>query len=170
MSVADAIDRRLEVRAYNDEPVDDADKRAILDAARLAPSGKNAQHWRFVLVDEPDGIEQLAALSTTGSWVSDAAFAVVVLTDPEYPYHRLDAGRAITHAQLAGWDRGIGSCIYTGYDETEMRSVLNIPDQYAVTAVVGFGYPDEPLEGRKRRAPLDELAFNGQFGEPLDSE
>ncbi len=168
MSVADAIERRLEVRSYTDEPIAPDTKRAVLDAARLAPSGKNTQHWRFVVLDELADLERLGELSTTGAWITDAAFAVVVLTDPEYTYHRLDAGRAITHMQLAAWERELGSCIYTGYDEEGMRSFLGAPDRYAVTAVVGFGHPDEPLEGRKRRRPLDEVAFEGRFGEPFD--
>lgn len=167
MDVTEAIEHRLEVRDYADEPVDEATKREALEAARLAPSGKNHQHWRFVLVDDPDDVERLADLSTTGGWVADAAFAVVVLTDPSLSYHHIDAGRAITHMQFAAWVDGVGSCIYTGFDEAGVREFLGVPDEYAVTAVVGFGYPAGSGRGRKSRRPLAEVAFRGRFGEPL---
>lgn len=169
MEITEAVKHRVEVREYADRPVEEDAKRAILDAARLAPSGKNSQHWRFLLVDDADDVQRLADLSTTGGWVGDAAFAVVVLTDPGYPYHELDAGRAITHAQFAAFDRGIGSCIYTGLDDAGMRDEFGIPDEYAVTAVVGFGYPEGSGEGRKRRRALGEVAFRGRFGEPFES-
>lgn len=93
---------------------------------------------------------------------------MVVLTDPDYPPHESDAGRAITHMQFAAFDRGVGSCLYTGFDETGMRAFLAVPDEYAVTAVVGFGKPAGPLRGRKERDPLGEIASRGTVGGPLD--
>lgn len=170
MEISDAIQTRLEVREYADRPVPDDDVRAVLEAARLAPSGKNRQHWRFVLVDDESGLDRLAGASTTGGWVAGAAFAVVVLTDPDYPYHQLDAGRAITHMQFAAFDRGVGSCIYTGFDEAATRDELGVPDDLAVTAVAGFGYPADGGRGRKRREPLAEVAHGGRYGEPLGLE
>ncbi|MEF8831623.1 MAG: nitroreductase family protein, partial [Halobacteriales archaeon] len=139
-----------------------------LDAGRLAPSGKNLQHWRFVLLDDSDDVERLADLSTTGGWVEDADFAVVVLTDPTYGYHQIDAGRAITHMQFRAWVDGVGSCIYTGYDESDLRAFLGAPDTLDVTAVVGFGYPADGGAGTKGRAPLGEVAFDGRFGESFE--
>ncbi|MFB6266388.1 MAG: nitroreductase family protein [Halodesulfurarchaeum sp.] len=169
MEVTDAVRTRLEIREYADEPIDEEDIEAILEAGRLAPSGKNLQHWEFVVLREADALSTLASLSTTGSWVRDAAFAVVIATDPTYGYHEIDAGRAVTHMQLVGWERGVGSCIYTGYDEGEMREFLDLPDSLAVTLVAGFGYPTEPVgsfAGRKDRRPLSEVVHDGRYGNP----
>lgn len=171
MDVTEAIETRLEVRAYADEPVEESTKRAVLEAARQAPSGKNTQHWAFVLVDDPGDVAALADASTSGAWVRDAAFAVVVLVDPTYGYADIDAGRAVTHMQLAAWARGVGSCIYTGFDEAAMRSLLGYPEDLTATLVAGFGHPTRPLEsfvGRKDRQPLDEVAHRGRYGEPFD--
>ncbi len=170
MDVDTAIRTRLEVREFAAGDVDDVTKRRIVNAARLAPSGINRQHWRFILVEDGTDLDRLAEISETGGWVAGAAFAVVVLTDPSFDWHELDAGRAITHMQFAAWDAGIGSCIYTGYDDDGMREFLDIPQDYAISAVVGFGQPTfdvEDVEGRKDRAPLGEVAFAGRFGEPL---
>lgn len=112
MDVSEAIETRLECRDYTDEPVDDETTRRILNAGRLAPSGKNVQHWAFILVDAPEALDRLASISTTGQWVSNADFAICILTDPEYSYHEIDAGRAVTNMQFEAWNRGIGSCIY----------------------------------------------------------
>lgn len=171
MEVSDAIWTRLEVREYVDEPVSTGAKRAILEAGRLAPSGKNRQHWRFVLVEDATDRRTLAHLSTTGAWIAGADFAVVVLTDPTLDYHGLDAGRAVTHMQFEAWDRGVGSCIYTGYDEAGMREFLDVSDDVDVTVVAGFGYPTfdvESIDGRKNRVPLSTIAYDGRVDEPLD--
>lgn len=170
MDVSEAIRTRLDIREYAEKPVEADTKRAILNAARLAPSGKNLQEWDFILVDDPEGIELLAEASTTGKWVGGADFAVVLLTDPQYPWHEIDAGRALTHMQFEAWNHGVASCIYTGYDEADMRSLYGYPEDMEVTLVAGFGYPTQPIEsfeGRKERAPLSEVAHHGAYGEEL---
>jgi len=170
MGIDDAIRHRIDVRDFADKPVDPGVRHAILDAGRLAPSGKNTQHWRFVLLTDEGDIAQLAELSTSGTWIDGADFAVVVTTDPSYHYHELDAGRAISHMQFAAFDRGVGSCIYTGYDDAAMREFLDVPDDRSITAVVGFGRPANGLRGQKRRQALSDVAYADRFGKPLAVE
>ena len=42
------------IRRFTDEPVDDVTLRRCLEAATWAPSGGNAQHWRFIVLDSPE--------------------------------------------------------------------------------------------------------------------
>src|SRR5512145_219150 len=42
------------IRRFTDEPVDDATLGRCLEAARWAPSGANAQAWRFVVLRSPE--------------------------------------------------------------------------------------------------------------------
>jgi len=167
MDVFEALRSRLEIRQFSGKPVPPEIKREVLEAARLAPSGMNSQHWRFILVEGRENMVRLADASRTGSWLRGADFAVVVLTDPKYNFHLLDAGRATTHMQLAAWKHGVGSCICTSYDEGKMRQLLNIPEKTSISVVAGFGYPSRPIVGKKRRLRLDEVAFGGTYGKPL---
>lgn len=169
MDVREAIETRIDVRDYTDTPVDDGVKRDILHAGRLASSGRNLEHWRFILVDDPAQINRLATHSPTGSWIRNAAFAVVVCTDPSYEFNQLDAGRTVTYMQLWGWAEGLASCIYT-VDQEALFEELAIPPQLDLTVVAGFGYPPfaiENVQGAKNRKPLAELAFRNRFGQPL---
>ena len=50
MDVLEAMRRRASTRAYLDKPVDRATVETILEAARWAPSGTNAQPWQVVVV------------------------------------------------------------------------------------------------------------------------
>ena len=54
MNVTDAVASRMSCRAFLPAPVPEATVRAILDAARQAPSGGNLQPWRvYALAGEP---------------------------------------------------------------------------------------------------------------------
>lgn len=163
MDVTEAIETRIEIRDYSDDPVDPGLRHAILDAGRLASSGRNLEHWRFILVD--DGIAELAELSPTGGWVAGADFAVVICTDPEYLFHELDAGRALTYMQLRAWEDGVGSCIYT-VDQADLNEHLGIPADFELTAVVGFGYPTTEIRGRKNRRAIEDIVFTEKFNQP----
>ena len=50
MEVLEAMRRRASTRAYLDKPVDHATIESILEAARWAPSGVNAQPWQVAVV------------------------------------------------------------------------------------------------------------------------
>jgi nitroreductase len=54
------IQDRRSIRDFTEEPVSDRDLDMILEAARQAPSGENAQPWRFVVLDDP-AIKDLSA-------------------------------------------------------------------------------------------------------------
>lgn len=168
MDVMDAIHHRLEVRSFSDKPLSDETTEALLEAGQAAPSGKNLQHWHFILIAEQSKLDRLAELSTTGEWIAGAQVAIVVLTDPTYYYHDIDAGRAISYMQFAAWSHGVGSCIYTGFNEDGMREFLGVPDELAISAVIGFGYPDEPARGRKSRASLESIVSDGEYRGPAE--
>ena len=100
MDAFDAIATKLEVREYDSKkPVPKDVKMKVLEAARLTASGMNSQHWRLILVQDPKNVKQLADDSTTGQWVAQCNFAVIVLTSPQAYLHQLDAGRAIQDMQ-----------------------------------------------------------------------
>jgi nitroreductase len=61
------IQDRRSIREYTDEPVSDQDLDMILESARLAPSGENAQPWRFVIVKDPATRKLIGALAGGGS-------------------------------------------------------------------------------------------------------
>lgn len=166
MDVTEAVRTRLEIREFADDPVSDDIKEAVLDAGRLAPSGINLQHWRFILMDDPEDVAELGELSPTGGWVADANFAIAIATDPEHDFNELDAGRAVTHMQLVAWEHGVGSRIYTT-EEPAVSEFLELPEDYDLTVVAGFGYPTREIRGRKDREPLSEVAYHGRFGRSL---
>jgi len=61
------IQDRRSIRDYTDEPISEDDLKMILEAARQAPSGENAQPWRFVIVRDPEARQRLGAIAAGGS-------------------------------------------------------------------------------------------------------
>lgn len=61
------IQDRRSVREYSPEPVSDADIDLILEAARQAPSGENAQPWRFIIVKDAITRKKMGVLAGGGS-------------------------------------------------------------------------------------------------------
>ena len=165
MDVFDGIATKLDVRQFGSQDVPSEIKQEILEAARLTGTGLNTQHWRFILVEGRDQLGRLAQDSTSGAWVAGANFAVIVLTNPELKFHMIDAGRVLQNMQLAAWNRGVASGLFTGVKEENLRNDFAIPKELNITLVIGFGYSSGKLTGRKKdRVPLGELVYYGKYG------
>lgn len=165
MNTVDCIATKLDIREFSKENVPSNLISIILDSARYSGSGLNTQHWRFIVIKEKNNLKKLSEDSTSGQWIVEANFAIILLTDPKYGFHLLDAGRVIQNMQLSAWDNEIGSGIYTGIRDEKMRNDFKIPLNLSISAVVGFGFPKKPITGkRKNRKPLNELTYNEVFG------
>jgi len=165
MDTFECLSTKLEVREFSTQDVKSEVRSKILEAARLTGTGLNTQHWRFILVGNKDNLKKLAMDSTSGSWVAGANFAIMVLTNPKYNFHLIDAGRVVQNMQLAAWNHKIGSGLFTGIKEAELRKDFEIPQALNPTVIVGFGYPARKLTGkRKNRLPLNELIYHEKYG------
>ncbi len=167
MEAFDCIATKLDIREYGNEDVPANIRLDILEAARLTGTGLNTQHWRFILVKNKDNLKKLAEDSTSGKWVAGSNFAIIVLTNPKYGFHMLDAGRVLQNMQLAAWDKGIGSGLFTGVKEEKLKEDFAIPMHLHPAVIVCFGYPVRKLTGkRKNRLPQDDLVFYEKYGSP----
>ena len=75
-AVLDTIQARKSVRSYTDEPVTPEQVETLLRAAMAAPSGKNVQPWRFVVVTQPETKQKLAV--GFNKMIATAPVAIVI--------------------------------------------------------------------------------------------
>jgi len=61
------IQDRRSIRNFTDEPVSDQDLDVLMEAARQAPSGENAQPWRFIIVKDEGMRKKMGAIAGGGS-------------------------------------------------------------------------------------------------------
>jgi len=83
MLTQEAIEKRRSIRRYKPDPVPDEHLFALLDAARLAPSGSNAQPWRFKIVRDRETKLRLAEAAHKQSFIADAPVVLVCCVDIE---------------------------------------------------------------------------------------
>ena len=80
------IIKRRSIRSYQDTPVEKEKLDRIMEAGRLAPTARNAQKWKVIIVDKPDLKNQLIdAASPHQSFLKQAPILLVACgLDPEY--------------------------------------------------------------------------------------
>ena len=168
MDAYDCILTKLEIREFNDQnSVSSEIRLKILESARLTGSSLNTQPWRFVVIQNKDNLKKLSDDSTSGKWISGANFAIIILTNPYFRFHLIDAGKVVQNMQLAAWNYGVGSALFTGIEEDRMRKDFAIPIDYKPVIVVGFGYPKKKITGKtkkKNRLTMHELVSFEEYG------
>ncbi|MEE9285458.1 MAG: nitroreductase family protein [Dehalococcoidia bacterium] len=166
MEVYEAIRRRVAVREFKPDPLPEPTVRKILLAARWAPSQRNRQPWRLVVVQDRETLRRIGALAPTGGFIADAPLAIAIAMDTERMV-QFDAARAIENMILVAWAEGVGTCYVGRIERDAVKELLAIPAEMELVTVMPFGFPtDEALGRGKRRKPLDEIAFRERFGQP----
>jgi nitroreductase len=168
METFDAIRTVLAVRRFKDTPIPESNVRQIIEAGRLTASGGNSQPWHFIVVRNKETLHRLGQLARTGRYIAQAPLAIVVAMDRSHLADS-DGSRAIQNMILAAWSQGIGSN-WVGYNNLpEVNTLLGIPEEIPVLAILPFGYPVEDVgKGLKKRKPLGEVAYKERWGEPFE--
>lgn len=163
MNVMDAIRGRYSVRSYKDQPVEEDKLLAVLEAARLAPSGSNRQPWRFVVVRDVQRRQEMMAACKGQKFIGQAPVviaAVGLMPDRvmscDVPGDPVDVAIAIDHMTLAAFELGLGTCWVGAFDQDAVRNVLEIPADHKVIEVLALGYPAADA-GAKDRKSLEDI-------------
>lgn len=143
---------RTSIRQFNDRPVSDQLKTALLRAAMSAPSGVNRQPWEFILVDDPHLLKSLAYSLPYAKMASEAPMAIIVcgnstrfLPDADSSLWIQDVSAASENILLAANALGLGAvwtCLYPHLDRMEsVRKILNIDKSLIPFNLIPIGYP-----------------------------
>ena len=167
MEVYEAVRTVLAVRTYQDKAIPPDLVQRIVEAGWLTGSSMNRQPWHFLVVENRDTLQQLGALAPSGPYIAQAPLAVVVITEPS-PYALSDASHAIQSMMLTAWAEGVGSN-WVGFGGfPAVKSLLGIPAEMDILAILPFGYPVQAAgKGKKQRKPLATVAHREKFGQPF---
>jgi nitroreductase len=166
MDVLEAIKGRRSIRKYTQEPVSGEQVAQILEAGRWAPSRGNSQAWKFIVLQNVQGLKDLAEAIPTGKFLAQAPLGIAVAIDPKGSKHPEQEGAAaVQNMLLAAHALGLGACwisVHGTECEERVRQLLQVPDEELLLSVVSIGHPAEtPEKGRKG---LDELTFTDRYG------
>ena len=108
-----AIRGRRTIRNYTSKEVEKGLLHAVLEAGRWAPSGKNGQPWRFIVIGDQKIKEALSQCTRYGSIIAQAPVAIAVFLDSQSSYDRtkdLQAiGACMENMLLAAHSLGLGA-------------------------------------------------------------
>lgn len=179
MNFLDLVQKRFSARKYKSTPVEPDKITRCLEAARLAPSASNSQPWRFIVVNDPELKEKVAAetynrLLTFNKFVHQAPVIVVFMIEKpklitqiggrikNKEYSLIDIGIAAEHFCLQAAEEELGTCMLGWYKEKAIKTLLNIPPSKTIGLLISLGYPDNETVPAKKRKSIDELvSFNG---------
>jgi len=173
MDIFQVIRDRRSIRKYKDTPVEREKIEQILDAARLAPSWKDMQCWRFLVLDDAEQRARVLAAFPDDNpgkkAIAMAPVVIVVCADPResgvengIEYFIADTAIAFEHLCLAAHALGLGTCWMGWYNEEQIKRALAIPDDIRIIGITPLGYPDQEPKARPRKE-LQEIAYFNEW-------
>jgi nitroreductase/ferredoxin len=156
---------RRSVRRYRQKPVDRALLLQLIDTARYAPSGMNAQPVRWLVVEGAEKMRKLAGLTAKAlrrlpyflafleAWdrgedviLRGAPNLVLAHAEAQGFDHTVDGAIALTYFELAAHAHGVGTCwagllMLAAKDSPELCAALGIPEDHRVLGALMAGYP-----------------------------
>ena len=164
MDVFETIDERYSVRGYKPDPVDDETLRAVLEAARQAPTAANRQPFRSSSSHAAGARRSSRAIYGRPLVHAGAARASPWSPCPARPGGAWTTSPTTRSTRPSPWTTsssrrrasGLGTCWIAAFDPTAAREVLGLPDDVEPIAFTPLGYPDKDRP-RPAARPLDEL-------------
>jgi nitroreductase len=161
----DIVRARRSIRRMTDEPIPEDKLTAILEAARLAPSWRNGQCWRLIVVRDPQKRELISKGASRAETMKTAPIVIVGCALPEQSgnrydqaYYLVDMGIALEHLVLEATAQGLATCWIGIFDEPWIKQVLNVPEPVRVVNLIIVGHAAEQPDPRPRLS-LEEMSF-----------
>jgi nitroreductase len=186
----EAIHTCRAIRRFRPDPIPDDVLAQIMDAAVHAPSGGNAQPWRFIVLRDPQvkrklgdlynqALESRYAGATSGDnlpshWGDVPVLIMVCRKELDPPVATSTASLyasmypAVQNILLAARALGVGSCLTTVHKlrDAEVNALLGVPAGVETVACIPLGYPRGGF-GPVQRKPWQEVTYFDRWGGSL---
>lgn len=176
-NVHELITKRWSPVAFDSRQIGQEEINLLIQAAKWAPSGRNAQPWRFIFAArEMPEYQVMFDLLNPGNqvWARTAPLLILPLAMARSTYkerpNRLalyETGMAVANLLFQATHMDLFVHQMGGYDHLKAREVLGIPSRFEPTAMMAVGYkgdlsqlPPELAEREtKERTRLDTGMF-----------
>jgi len=148
MKLLELAKKRYSVRKYTDEKVSPDELELILEAGRVAPTGKNAQPQRLIVAQSDEALAKIKKAART----YDAPIAILVCADTSEAWVRpydgknisdIDASIVTTHMMLQATELGLGSLWICWFDPVVIREEFSLPDNLVPVNIMLVGHANE---------------------------
>lgn len=178
MTAKECIKGRRSIRKFADTPVSRDVIADIVETASYAPSWKHTQITRYIAVEgelkDKIADECTSAYAKNGEIIKNAPLLIAVTfiknrsgferdgsysTPKEGGWQMFDAGVASEAFCLAAYEQGLGTVIMGIFDEAKAASLLEVPEERELVALIPIGYPAESPAAPKRKSVEELLSF-----------
>lgn len=179
MEFLQCVSGRRSIRTYEAAPVPRETMERVIQSASYAPSWKNSQTARYIVVEDKsvkDGIADNCVLGHPGNnRIIKSAPALIVLasvknragferdgsptTSKGDGWEMFDAGIAAQTLCLAAYNEGLGTVIMGIFDEDAVAAAIGLPDDQRVSALIAIGTAAESPAMPKRKTVEELLRY-----------
>jgi nitroreductase len=173
MTVTEALIKRRSTRKFDGRAVPHEVLQRLLELTLTAPSSKNSRSSRFMVVDKPELLAQIAEMRDFGSaFLADAPCGVLVLGDTATDLWVDNAAISATVLQLAAEEAGLASCWVhvngrprkvaepAGDNAADyLRTFLPIPERWSPLCFVALGYAANPHKPHMLQADEERVIW-----------
>lgn len=176
MNTIDCIRERRSVRSFKPEKLEHSIIESVISAAAFAPSWKNTQITRYIVIEDQELKSRIGALaSDSNKLIIEHAPAIAAVTfiknrsgferDGSFTTGRkgewqmFDAGIASQTFCLAAHELGLGTVIMGIFDGPEITKLLELPEDRELAALIAIGYPESIPAAPKRKTVEDLLTY-----------
>ena len=161
--VENAIKSRRSIRKYSDTPIDKSLIIKMIETVCQAPSGKNLQPWKFVVVNNEKIRREISELSKYKKWMVTAPCYILVYMDNSLSYERIKdiqaIGACVQNILLMAHSLNLGSC-WVGEivrQDNTIKDILQISDNnLELMALLTIGYAMEDTQEKGWRRSIND--------------
>jgi nitroreductase len=146
-TIFQAIRKRRSIREFSDQAVSQEDRMVIVESGIWAPSGKNNQPWRFVLITDHETRRRIGSLTLYSHIIFSCRALIAVYLDTEAMYDPvkdcMSVGAAIQNMLLTVESLGLGA-VWLGQilkNKQQVSAELGVENRYTLVAVLAIGHP-----------------------------
>ncbi|MBN1299256.1 MAG: nitroreductase family protein [Actinobacteria bacterium] len=166
-SLMEIITNRRSIRSYDPKEIEPEKIEYVLNAFRKAPSAKNLQPWKLIMIKDKNKRNDIAIACNNQNFISEAPVILAACAKEEEAYgvmggymssYPIDIAIALEHLILAATEVGLGTCWIGAFKEQLVKDILKIPENIRVVALTPLGYPGPDAETPKRgRKSVSEI-------------
>jgi nitroreductase len=160
VNILEEIVERRSIRKYSPKTIEPEKLDRILEAARLAPTARNQQDWKIVLVKNFDIKSKLVDLASPHQQflkqapiiIAACALNQAYVMRCGHPAYLIDLAIVLDHIALQAVREGLGTCWIGSFFEDKARDVLKIPRNIRIVELMSLGYPEQRPAATARKS------------------
>ena len=162
MEIDQIIASRRSIRQYETRRIEEEKIEGILYAGLQAPSGKNGQPWKFIIVqDNKQLLQKISRCTIYADFVGTADTLILVFLEKSASYHYVKdvqaIGACIENMLLQATAYGLGSC-WIGEilnKEQQVKELLDLDTDLELMAMITLGYPRDNTPSPRKKTLSD---------------